>query len=253
MTVTVVIPSRCAIDPRRPDGELFLDTALRSIQQQTLRPAEVRIGVQEYVSALDRLIERYPELHIRIVHTSKPGQSAALNTAASGAIGDAIAFLEDDDTWHPQRLEVGVRALRELECDFVSCSHLVVSADGQQKGTIHFPTPSGWLLSRRIWQLSGGFDESFRWHLDNEFLGKLFRLSAKRVHLVESSVDISNAHLKVLTRFSRIARTQLSQPLVQRLQNPAGGMSRIKSDDALKAQSSQEYSILMERYGFVPW
>ncbi len=41
---------------------------------------------------------------IRVIHTPNKGVSNARNTGASDAIGEYLAFLDADDSWHPEKL-----------------------------------------------------------------------------------------------------------------------------------------------------
>ncbi len=254
MKISVIIPSRCDIDPRSHQGELFLLRALQSIQAQTVKVHEVCIGVQERTPQLQQLAERYTDRHLHIVQTNTKGQAAALNAAAAFTGGDVIAFLEDDDEWQPRRLFFGLKVMQKLDCEFVSSNQLMVNLDGQVMGINDFPTPSGWLMSAALWRRLGGFDESFRWHLDTDFLGKLFKTGVKRAHLVEQDAHLEDRDwLQQVARFSRICRTSETGPLVSRLDNPKGGMSTIGVNPVAKSQSASEHQSLLQRYGMIPW
>ena len=254
MKISVIIPSRCDIDPRSPYGDLFLERALQSIRAQTVKVDEICIGVQEHPPQLQQLAERYTDWSFRVGRTDTKGQAAALNAAAAVATGDVITFLEDDDLWQPKRLMFGLKVMQDFACEFASSNQQEVTIDGKAIRINDFPTPSGWLMSAEVWRRSGGFDEAFRWHLDNDFLGKLLKMGIKRVHLTEQGATIEGRDwLKNVSQFSQICNTSESVPLVTRLHNPKGGMCTIATDPAAKTQSSREHHAMLERYGLIPW
>src|SRR5260370_35300064 len=55
---------------------------------------------------------------IRYVWQEQQGKSAALNHGVRIAVGEWIAFLDSDDLWLPNKLELQLRALRQFDyCD----------------------------------------------------------------------------------------------------------------------------------------
>ena len=109
-------------------------------------------------------------------------QAAALNAAAKLIAGDLVAILEDDDQWHPQFLRYALGAL--AGADFASSTLLEIGPDQTVRCVNDFPTPSGWLVKRATWDAVGEFNERFRWHLDNEWLGRLAQKGHRRVPLL---------------------------------------------------------------------
>jgi glycosyltransferase involved in cell wall biosynthesis len=242
------------VDPRSPYGDLFLDRALHSVRCQTVRVHEICIGVQQSKPELERIADRYRGWSVRVVQTDRPGQAAAMNAAAGAATGDLIAFLEDDDAWRSRRLVYGVKVMTELNGQFVSSNQEEFAVDGRLIGINDFATPSGWLMTADLWRRTGGFDESFRWHLDNEFLGKLLKLKIKRIHLTEKDAKPGDRPwLQNVAKFSEIVATSERFPLVERLQNPKGGILTIASNGTAKTESDREHQALLGRYGVTPW
>lgn len=95
---------------RGPGNQLLTDT-LASLAAQTLHPLELIIvddgGPSPFVP--DSLPPGLPPT--RIVRLAPSGPSYARNVGAALAHGELIAFLDDDDLWHPERLAVHAQAM----------------------------------------------------------------------------------------------------------------------------------------------
>jgi glycosyltransferase involved in cell wall biosynthesis len=101
--VTVVIPCYCCANT--------IEYAVNSIDQQTLKPYEV-ILVEDHSSdntlrTLHRLQNHYQTLRIKVIELPKnSGPSTARNIGWKAATQLYIAFLDADDSWHPQKIEI---------------------------------------------------------------------------------------------------------------------------------------------------
>lgn len=116
--VSVIIPCyRCADT---------IDRALASVAGQSKLPAEV-ILVDDYsgddtLAALYRLQASYPQGWIHVIPLSEnSGPGTARNVGWEAATQPYIAFLDSDDSWHPQKIEVQYDWMR---------SHLDVALTG---------------------------------------------------------------------------------------------------------------------------
>lgn len=94
--------------------------ALESVLAQTYREFEVIVvddgSTDETESTLQPLIGAHNGKgnQIRYLFQSNQGQSAARNKGASEARGEWIAFLDSDDVWLPEKLELQVGALEKF-------------------------------------------------------------------------------------------------------------------------------------------
>lgn len=96
-TISVIIPTF-----NRKDT---LKEAINSVFAQTLLPDEVIIvdcGSKD--GTKDAVLKSSQK--ITFIETKISGASAQRNTGISHAKGDFIAFLDDDDIWHPQKLKI---------------------------------------------------------------------------------------------------------------------------------------------------
>lgn len=263
--ISVLIPSRLDENPNRP-GELWLERALRSIGEQTIlskQKVEIVVGLDHDVEV--PAVKSPPALKLRFASVTKdrrPGQASAINAAGEAATGQLIAILEDDDSWHRGFLATAAKALKD--CDFVSSSQMLVDEHGMPREPMYFPTPSGWLMRRELWREMGGFDESIRFHVDMEWLGRLNEAGKRRVHLVERGFPLDMAFLKEHRKWlAHIAEGQplpvtLKQheapvPLVVRTLSPGSGTVKIRSNPDAKGQSKREMNALRKRFGTIPW
>jgi glycosyltransferase involved in cell wall biosynthesis len=252
--ISVVIPSRT-----QPSQLRFLARSIGSIRAQIVGGMEFEIIV-----GIDRGAA-VPELlgleGVRFIEADARGQAAALNAGAAVARGDYLAFLEDDDEWHPQKTAYALRLLEQ--CDFVSSTQLEVDESGNSLQVNDFPTPSGWLMPMESWHLIGPFDTRYRWHLDNEWLGRLGDSHLRRIHLVEaktlSEQDVLSRrpHLLQCLRAGgpnvRLCGHPADGPLVRRMTHAQSGMGQIGRDDSIKAEARAEGHRLIDRFRRFPW
>jgi hypothetical protein len=108
----------------------------------------------------------------------------------------------------------------------------------------------------------GKFDESFRWHLDNEWLGRLGDSGIPRLHLVEATGPANYQRSKAVRPWlagvveqggpaSGIVRHNLLVPLVRRLVHSQSGMAKVLGQQS--AESDEERQRLISRFGRIPW
>lgn len=270
MKISVIVPSRLQVNPNSEVGNLWLDLALMSVRRQTCwaeHEWEIVVGMDSSVEMpgqmphadqLRRMLEgdfgglpkRFSD--VKPVCASPPGQAIAVNAAARNTTGDVITILEDDDTWEPNKLAHQLPLLESF--DFVSCNQREMADDRSTWiRTNDFPTPSGWVMKRALWDEMGGFDETFKYHMDTHFIGKLNAAKKRRIHLVEKSPNWGRPWLGYVAQHSVISETEEHGPLVVRTVNPKGGMARIASDPKEAAVSREEHQRMLEQFGEVPW
>ncbi len=184
--VSVIIPTynRCKI----------LQEALQSVFAQTFRHYEV-IVVDD--GSTDDTAARMARLDDRVHYMYQPnaGQARARNRGIRAARGELIAFLDSDDAWEPELLEIEVDVLDRLSEVALVSSRFTTSG----KESEDFPrTPevfwgdfflklfqgnfintSAALIRRSCLEAIGGFNEDYRCFEDYD----LFLRIAKRHHV----------------------------------------------------------------------
>ncbi|HMH57934.1 MAG TPA: glycosyltransferase family A protein [Galbitalea sp.] len=92
------------------NGAPFIDAALDSIVVQTRKPDEIIVvddgSTDDSAAVIAAAKLRLGAIPIVVISQANFGQSAARNTAVDRSSGDLIAFLDQDDRWHPEHLAV---------------------------------------------------------------------------------------------------------------------------------------------------
>lgn len=103
-SVSIIIPTL--------DRGLLLRRCLASVISQTHTDHEIIVVDDGSAMPIDSVTQSDERVRV-LRHASRSGASAARNTGLAAAAGEYIAFLDDDDEWHPEKLALQVRALRE--------------------------------------------------------------------------------------------------------------------------------------------
>jgi len=255
--LTIIIPSR-----KQEKQIEFLRRATDSARNQSIAnqfQLTFLIGVDKGCT-LDPLVSK--SLGVICIESDGTSQAAALNGAIRVMEDGYVAFLEDDDRWMPEYLNFAMKALALSE--FVSSTQAEVDEDDELLRINDFPTPSGWIMDSSVLKKVGEFNEEYRFHLDNEWLGRLSELKIKRIHMAESTAPIVRTYinpvrpwlLNVLNLsggYCSIARHQSPYPLVKRMVHSKSGMAQIAASKELLEISDIEVNKLIKRFGRRPW
>ncbi|NKB35374.1 MAG: glycosyltransferase [Pseudomonadales bacterium] len=168
MSVSVVIPTY--------NRKETLCQAIDSVLEQTHTAHEIIVvddgsddGTEETIKA------NYPDT--RYLYHANRGVSYSRNRGVEAASGNWIAFLDNDDTWLPKKLELQISALQEnpeyqlchTEEIWIRNGVRVNQMNKHKKrgGDIYLDclklcviSPSSVLLSKELFEQVGGFDES---------------------------------------------------------------------------------------------
>jgi glycosyltransferase involved in cell wall biosynthesis len=100
--------------------EKYIDEAIQSVFAQRLPPLEVIIVNDASREFSRRYLDRYADACLIVDLATQTGAAAARNEGIRRARGRYIAFLDSDDVWLPEKLEVQRRYLEEHpECALV--------------------------------------------------------------------------------------------------------------------------------------
>ena len=101
--VSVVIPVK--------DGERFLAEAINSVLEQDYRPLEITVVDDGSTDSTAEIARSFEEVHY--MYQTNQGHAAAMNLGVKTAVGEFLAFLDADDLWEPNKLELQVGYLVE--------------------------------------------------------------------------------------------------------------------------------------------
>jgi glycosyltransferase involved in cell wall biosynthesis len=100
--------------------EQYIDEAVQSVLGQTLKPLEIILVNDCSGESSRRYLDRYAGVCEIVDLAENVGLAGARNAGIRAARGQFIAFLDDDDIWLPQKLELQRRYLDEhRECAIV--------------------------------------------------------------------------------------------------------------------------------------
>ena len=88
----------------------FVIHTLESAVQQTRPPDEIIVSddgsTDNSVHVIEEFLSRYPQIGHTVIRNMHRGAGAARNAGIQRAASEWIAFLDSDDLWKPQKLEV---------------------------------------------------------------------------------------------------------------------------------------------------
>lgn len=101
--ISVVIPTF--------NGERFIGDTVRSVLSQTYAAHEIIVVVDGSKDQTSTVLRQFGR-RITLLEKSNGGVSSARNAGIDLATGDYIAFLDDDDHWHPDKLQTYASVLQ---------------------------------------------------------------------------------------------------------------------------------------------
>ena len=91
------------------NGERFLAKAIESVLAQTYEPIEIFVVDDGSTDGGADIAKSFDQ--IQYIHQTNQGQAAAMNAGVKAAQGVFISFLDADDMWTPNKLDVQIAYL----------------------------------------------------------------------------------------------------------------------------------------------
>ena len=119
------------------NAEETISRAIESAINQSVRPYEIIIIDDLSIDGSIRIINEFTQrtfhnVQIKLIRNDKnSGPSTSRNIGIRSAIGDWIAFLDADDYWHPQKLEIQMNV-----CQFHSSKFVGTLSSTEKKSII---------------------------------------------------------------------------------------------------------------------
>ncbi|HLJ92663.1 MAG TPA: glycosyltransferase family 2 protein [Gemmataceae bacterium] len=157
----------------------FVTQAVDSALAQSYRNLEIMVVDDGSDDDTREQLAPYGE-RIRYLYQKNQSVAAARNTGIRAATGNLIAFLDADDIWHPQKIELQMRCLaNHPEAGIVAVDRLPEGAVSwpMLNGSTHLKArsitvdelvlrplfaPSGVLVRKQCFEVAGYFDPEFR-------------------------------------------------------------------------------------------
>lgn len=175
--IAVIIPTY--------NGASFIRRALESVLSQTRRADEVIVVDDGSTDTTPAIVAEYP---VTLIRQNNSGVSSARNTGMRRATTEWVALLDQDDWYHPKKLEIQERSLRPgVVVSY--CAHWIVDGKSERlmrscpedrlRETLRFKQPIPPLtaiMHRRAVLECGGFNEQVMgvedWELYSRLIAK---------------------------------------------------------------------------------
>ena len=129
--VSVIMPSY--------NAERFVAESIESVLHQTYQNWELVITDDCSTDPTPQIVQSYCDKEPRInfvVAEQHSGIAGTRNQCLSRAKGRFVAFLDNDDLWHPEKLERQVGFMLDNHCAFSYSEYELIKEDGSPKGKI---------------------------------------------------------------------------------------------------------------------
>lgn len=199
--------------------------ALDSVLAQTLDSIEVivvddnGIGTDHGLTTAEAMRKYSDDRRVvYLQHEVNKNGSAARNTGIRAAKGEYIAFLDDDDIYHPERLQKMCEKMDQLDSSWGACytGYIKHQSNGTKQysaecvegdvfvqalmRSFYIGTGSNLFFRRSVIDDIGMFDESFRRNQDLEYIVRVlkkYKIAYVDGSLVEKFHDIRTVHLNL--------------------------------------------------------
>lgn len=149
------------------NGEQFIGEAIDSVLAQTYHPIEIIVVDDGSQDNTAKIVKSYPQ--VIYIHQKNSGCGTAKNTGIQHSKGDFLAFLDADDLWNEQKIEIQMDPLlNNPEIEYVICNMKNFYQPGRipdQKIKEIFPDkeqaayiPSGLLIRKTVFKKVGDFN-----------------------------------------------------------------------------------------------
>lgn len=155
------------------NGEAFLEEAIQSIQQQNYQPLEIIIVDDGSTDRTSKIATSYGS-QVRYVFQPNCGPAAARNTGLEIAHGNVIAFLDVDDLWTSNKLELQLSHLSRNPSEVILGRVQVETIQDEPEfkantdSMIAFAVGCG-LFRKSVFDKIGYFDVSLRYGEDTDW------------------------------------------------------------------------------------
>ncbi|MEX0729846.1 MAG: glycosyltransferase [Aquisalimonadaceae bacterium] len=142
--ITVITPTFNRAD--------YLGQAIESVLAQTWPHFELLVVDDGSTDDTATLMERYlPDKRIQYFRQENQGQSVARNLALSHAKGEFVCFLDSDNAWLPEKLEISLRAFEDNpDVDIIYGDAITIDETGAEISRENMKRHSGRIVPQML-------------------------------------------------------------------------------------------------------
>jgi glycosyltransferase involved in cell wall biosynthesis len=240
----VSVPPRVSVVIPAFQSETRIGRTLARLRQQTFTDFEVVVVNDGSTDGTARAVEaaKTEDARVRVIDQSNSGLAAARNRGVEASRGGLVAFLDDDDLWHPDKLALQVARIDAArDAAVVTCYSALVDESGHLLGwrfgglaegdvyrqMLEWDMVSGGsvaVVRRAKFESAGGFDESLREREDWDLWIRMAREHVfacvprtlvgytRRTGSLSRSYDVMLARGRVVLEKARRADASISEP-----------------------------------------
>ena len=244
------------------NGERFLAAALESALEQTHDPVEVIVVDDGSTDGSAEIAAGFP---VTLIRQENRGVAAARNAGAEAATGELLAFLDQDDLWHPDKVAKQAEALAARpDLGYVLCHMDVVLEPGAPRparisdewlkpGRPAF-IPSALMVRRATFEHVGPFETAYRIACDADWLARAKDEGVRSDHVRESLLryrihEDNNVHetSPMLAELARIPRASVRRRPLVSVVIPVRNNARFLGTaiESVLAQTYEPYEIVV--------
>jgi len=195
------------------NGERFIAEAIQSVLNQNYEPLEIIVIDDGSTDGTADIVKIF-EGNIRYFYQKNSGIAVARNAGVTKAKGDFITFIDADDVWAKNKLEIQTRLFENnpeaelvigflVRSPFIGCEKLWTMNPESMKGI--FATQLGsTLIKNEVFQKVGLFDEEMQQAEDLDWLMRV-REAGIRVLAHKDIVQFYTIHDKNVTNDRRLS------------------------------------------------
>ena len=236
-SVSVIIPTY--------NRQTLVVNAIDSVLFQTWRDFELLVIDDGSTDDSLAVIKSVQDMRVKcLTHACNRGLAAAWNTGVNAAQADLIAFLDSDDTWHPEKLQDQVDYMQQHPA-IAGCTtgYVHLRLDGKReiipkqknadfqnilfRNILHMGTTL--MVRRSIFERAGLFDEQLRRGQDTDWLLRFRQVGdlhvvqkplativqhtqRSAVHLEQARINMLDKHRATLDRYGKVfARRKIAR------------------------------------------
>ncbi len=208
MKISVIIICRNSLET--------LKSCLQSVIEQTFKPYEIIIVDGNSTDGTITYLNQFNS--ILVVPQLESGIANARNLGLNRSTGDTIAFLDADDIWPTNSLELRVNHLKS-NTKLISVGGLLLKSN-DLNNPIPAYTPGGFLFKKELFIYLGYFDEKWKYASDHAWFKKIIQenyqyellndiVLIKGIHTLNTSIIYKQAYRDEIMEILRSSKKTL--------------------------------------------